>query len=846
MEIKKAVVVGAGVMGAGIAAQLANAGIEVELLDRVATDGDDRDLYAKNALNNLLKSKPAAFMHKRNAKKIRIGNTEDHMDRLKDADIIIEAVFEDPKVKHDIFKKIDAHRKEGAVIASNTSTIPLKDLVKGQSDEFKKDFMITHFFNPPRYMQLLELITSEETSKESIKTVEKFIDEKLGKGVIHCNDTPGFIANRIGTFWLQASINEAFDRGIGVEEADAVIGRPLGIPKTGVFGLVDMVGLDLMPHISASLLAKLPKEDEYSKIFKDFELIDNMIKDGYTGRKGKGGFYRLNTEGGKKVKEVIDLKTGEYSPAKRPTPKAAKASKKAAKKGKGIAMRALFENKSAEGAYAWAVMKETLKYAATHVPEIADDIVAVDEAMKMGYNWKMGPFEMIDTIGVDWFVKKLESEGSAIPTLLKTAQEKGGFYRVDGHKKQFLGVDGNYHDIKRPDGVVLLSDYKLKAPAVESNKSASLWDIEDGVLCLEFHSKSNAIDEDIMKMINKAIDIIEDENSKFKALVIHNEGEHFSVGANIKKAVIAAKMYRYGKVEELVKGGQDTYKRLKYANFPVVGAPSGMALGGGCEILLHCDSVQAHAELYTGLVELGVGLIPAWGGCAELLTRATNNPKMPGGPMPPVAKIFETIGTAQVSMSAEDAKSKMFLRPDDKITMNKSRLLADAKTKALDMLKNGYTPEEPKNLRLPGKSGHAALNMAIDAFYLKGLSTPYDVVLADQLADVLTGGEKADITVEITQDEIREMERANFMKLMKDKRTFKRIMHMLNTGKPLREGPDPKGRNTNELRREMRVKSQGLFKRISSTFGFASDKKAANNNKASCHRAKKQNRKYGR
>jgi 3-hydroxyacyl-CoA dehydrogenase len=836
MEIKKAVVIGAGVMGSGIAAQLANAGIEVELLDIVPKkDGvpaEDRDVIAKGALAKMAKDKPAALMHPKNIKKIRPGNTEDHLDRLKDADLIIEAVIENPKIKSALFEKIDAHRKPGAIIASNTSTIPLKDLTAGQSEAFKKDFVITHFFNPPRYMQLLELITSEDNDPETVKNLTKFMDEKMGKGVINCNDTPGFIANRIGTFWLQASINEAFDRKIDVEVADAIIGRPMGIPKTGVFALVDMVGLDLMPHISASLLDKLPDDDGYCKIHREIELIDKMIEDGYTGRKGKGGFYRLNTEGGKKVKEVIDLETGEYHEAKRPKPKV---SAKGIKKG----LKAMLEDKSKEGQYAWAVFKQTMAYAAQHAEEVAGNITAVDDAMKMGYNWKKGPFELIDEVGADWFAKKLEAEGAEVPPLLKTAAEKGGFYRVDTGNLQALGIDGTYRNVERPEGVLLLSDVKRASKPVLQNKSAKLWDIGDSILCLEFTSKSNAIDEDILDMVNKTIDLIEDKNNRYKGLVIHNEGEHFSVGANLKKAVIAVKTFRYGAVEKIVKKGQDTFKRLKYANFPTVGAPSGLALGGGCEILLHCDGVQAHAETYTGLVEMGVGLIPAWGGCTEMLTRATNAPKMPGGPMPPVAKTFETIGMAKVSTSAAEAKDLLFLRKDDKISMNKQRLLSDAKSRVQYMLKNDYKPEEPKNIRLPGPTGHAALNIAIDGFYLNGMSTPYDVVLADQLAEVLTGGPEGDMTQETTQDELRDLEREKFVGLIKEKRTYKRIMHMLNTNKPLREGPDPKKRTSHQLRAEMRKPS--LLARITSPFRSAADKpKAVNNNKPSCDVAPKQ------
>lgn len=783
MAIQKVAVIGAGVMGAGIAAQLANAGLEVELLDRVDEKRfpDDRDGVAKGAIDALLKNKPAAFMHKRNAKKLRPGNTTDNMDRLKDCDLIIEAVFEDPKVKFDIFQKIDQHRKPSAIVASNTSTIPLHDLVNGQSDEFKKHFVITHFFNPPRYMPLLELITSKDNSPELVAEITNFMDVRMGKGVVRTNDTPGFIANRIGTFWIQAAINEAYDRKLKVEEADALIGKPMGIPKTGIFGLVDLVGLDLMPKISASLMSKLPADDGYVKINRSYPVIEKMIADGYTGRKGKGGFYRL---GPNKEKLAIDLDTGAERPQIK---KVDMPALEAAKKG---GLKALLASKDKGGEYAWAVLSQTLVYAAEHAEEVANNIFSVDEGMKLGYNWEFGPFELLDKIGVDNFVKRLEAEGRSVPPLLKTAQGKT-FYRTENGKLQYLQTDGTYTNVVRPEGVLLLSDIKRASKPVYSVKKklripgqkpiemgGNVWDVGDGVLCVEFDSTMNMLDFTSMKLLNHACDMIGDGKGKYKALVIHNEGKNFSTGANLPLAVIALKLRQYWLVNKLVRRGQETTKRLKYAPFPVVSAPSGMALGGGCEILLYSDHVQAHAETYPGLVEVGVGLLPAWGGTTELLTRQKQNKKLPNGPMPAVAAAFETISTAKVGTSAQEAKDLLILKDSDGITMNKQRLLADAKKKALEMVP-GYKPPQPVELELPGSSGEAALNLAVDGFYLKGNVTNYDVVVANKVAKVLTGGAAAGPGIKVTQDYLRELERQHFLELVHDARTVNRIVKTL-------------------------------------------------------------------
>jgi 3-hydroxyacyl-CoA dehydrogenase len=830
MTIKKAAVIGAGVMGAGIAAQLANAGFEVELLDRVLPGNADRDAVARGAIEKMAKTNPAPLMHKSYARRIRPGNTDDNIDRLKDADIIIEAVFEDPKVKYDIFQKIDANRKPGSIVASNTSTIPLKNLVEGQSEQFKKDFVITHFFNPPRYMPLLELITSSDNSPEMVQTVTRFMDEKMGKGVVVCKDTPGFIANRIGTFWIQASINEAIKGGLTVEEADAIVGKPMGVPKTGIFGLVDLVGLDLMPHISKSLLGKLPATDGYAKIAAVHPVIEQMIKDGYTGRKGKGGFYRRND---KKEDFAVDLNTGAERPKKKVKMQAAENAKKGGLKG-------LVETKDKGGAYAWSVLKQTLSYAAEHVHDISSSVLDVDQAMKLGYNWKWGPFEMIDKLGTDYVINRLKAEGDAVPAFLEKAAGRT-FYKTENGQLKFLNKDGDYQNVVRPDGVLLLSDIKRASKPVADNTKnvpgigkmgAALWDIGDGVLCLEFTSKMNSLDFFTLKMMNRACDIIEKKEmgGKYKALVIHNEGEDFSVGANIGVAMLAAKWKQYWIVEKMVRMGQETYKRLKYASFPVVSAPAGKALGGGCEILMHSHHVQAHAETYAGLVEVGVGLLPAWGGSTELLTRALQSKKLPKGPMPPAAHAFETISTAKVGLSAFEAKDLMYFRDTDGVTMNKSRLLADAKAKAIEMAKD-FKPEQPFDLALPGPSGLAAFRMAVDGAYLKGAATTYDVVVSDRVARVLTGGEQAGPGALITQDRLRELEFEHFMALVHDPRTVARIESMIKAGKPLREAPDAK--ETAITLRDSAEQKPSFLSRIPilrNIFGAHCKKDAANDN----------------
>jgi 3-hydroxyacyl-CoA dehydrogenase len=770
--IRKATVIGAGVMGAGIAAQFANAGVPVLLLDIVPPGAANRNALAEGAIAKMLKTEPAPFMSARAARLVTPGNIEDHLAQAAESDWIVEAVVERLDVKRDLYRKLDAVRRPGTAVSSNTSTIPLATLVREQSSAFAKDFMITHFFNPPRYMRLLEIVAGPATDPELLASVTAFADVKLGKSIVHCKDSPGFIANRLGVYWLQLGVVEAIDAGLTVEEADAVAGRPMGIPKTGVFGLIDLVGLDLMPHVNASLARALPAGDAFHAANRELPLTAKMIAEGYTGRKGKGGFYRLNRAGGGKRKEAIDLSTGAY----RPEQKTDIAELAAAAKN----LRALLASPSKYGRYAWRMLGQTLSYAASLVPEAADDIGAIDAAMRLGYNWQWGPFELIDKVGAAWLAEKLAADGLPVPALLASAREKP-FYRVQQGRRQYLGTDGAYHDLVRPDGVLLLEDIKRAASPVLKNASASVWDLGDGVLCFEFTSKSNSLDDQIVALLGKTIGLVQ---QRYRALVIYNEGSNFSVGANLGLAIFAANIAAWSEIDKLIAGGQQTYQALKYAPFPVVAAPAGMALGGGCELLLHSDAVQAHAESYIGLVECGVGLIPGWGGCKELLGRWSTNGQLPHGPMPAPAKVFETVSTATVSKSAAEGQELGFLRPTDGITMNRDRLLADAKARALALAVN-YTPPQPVELKLPGAAGKLAFELAADGFRRRGLATDYDMVVSGELAGVLSGG-PADLIDLVTEDQLLGLERAAFMRLVKTPATLARIEHMLVTGKPLR------------------------------------------------------------
>jgi len=722
-------------------------------------------------------------------------------------------VLEKLEIKHATYEKIENARKKGSIVSSNTSTIPLHKLVEGQPDSFAKDFMITHFFNPPRYMRLLELIVGEKTDPKAVETIREICDVKLGKGVVQCNDTPGFIANRLGVYWLTAGINEAIKQGVSIELADAVMSKPVGIPKTGVFGLIDLVGIDLMPKLAESLLSSLPEDDDYRTTFVDYSFVHQMIDAGYTGRKGKGGFYRLNPDAPKGVKEKQAVDIGalndpegavlnpfEDNKSYIASDKKTAGADPAVKAGrKGI--RAVVETDSDGGHYAWAVLRDTLTYAANLVGEIADTVFDIDEGMKLGYNWKKGPFEIIDELGPKWFAEKLKEDGITIPKILSDLGDNT-FYKIEDGKIRYFGTDAKYHDVVRPDGVLLLRDIKLSSEPIMKNASASVWDIGDGVLCFEHTSKMNTFDEKIFEMLVKAQKTIEGSDD-YKALVIYNEASHFSAGANLGLAIFMINIAMYPQVEEFVATGQRVFMGLKFSNFPVISAPSGMAVGGGCEILLASDAVQAHAETYTGLVEVGVGLIPGWGGCKEMLLRFQEREKAAHEkkiekfgrdalwfspkttPMGATRKAFETIGVATVAKSAHEAIDIGFFRDSDGVTMNRDRLLYDAKQRALTMAEDYTPPEKVTDIRLPGAGGKTALDLAVMDLEKSGKATPYDVVVSDRLANVLSGGDK-DYTETLTEDDILKLELSEFMHLLHEEGTFARIEHMLEKGKPLR------------------------------------------------------------
>ncbi|PCJ99479.1 MAG: 3-hydroxyacyl-CoA dehydrogenase [Zetaproteobacteria bacterium] len=803
-QINKIAVIGAGVMGSGIAAQVANAGFPVVLLDIVPPKLDDfggnRNAFAEGAVAKMLKAQPAAFMRKSNADLITCGNLEDDLELLADVDWIIEVVVENLEIKHKTYEMLQKHRKKGSIISSNTSTIPLHQLAQGQPAEFKKDFMITHFFNPPRYMRLLELVVGKDTRQDAIETVRTFCDERLGKGVVACHDRPGFIANRLGVYWLTVGVNEAIKQGISVETADAVMGKPCGIPKTGVFALIDLVGIDLMPKLSESLLTNLPKDDAYRDVFIDHKFIHEMIAQGYTGRKGKGGFYRLNPDvpKGTREKQALSLNADEfdetsYTKASKPKLKSIDAGRKG--------LKAVVTTDDAGGKYAWEVLKKTLFYAAELVGDIADSIHDIDEGMKLGYNWKAGPFEMIDALGPKWFADQLLVADIGVPDILEQVGD-GTFYRIENGKQQYFGMDGEYHDVVRPDGVLLLRDIKLISEPVLKNGSAKLWDIGDGVLCFEKTSKMNTFDEGTFDLLEETKKLIS-KSDEYNALVIYNEATHFSAGANLGLAIFMINIAMWQQVESFISRGQKVFMDLKFADFPMVSAPSGMALGGGCEILLAADAVQAHAETYTGLVEVGVGLLPGWGGCKEMILRMQERERAKFAvdmgkigkeniwfspdttPVGAVRKAFEVIGMATVSKSAFEAVDIGYFRETDGISMNRDRLLYDAKQRALK-LADGYTPPgKITDIRLGGAGAKMALKLAVSDLRKSGKATPYDVVVSEHVATVLSGGD-TDYTEALSEDDLIKLELQEFMKLLRNDGTLDRIEHMLTTGKPLR------------------------------------------------------------
>jgi 3-hydroxyacyl-CoA dehydrogenase len=774
-KIKRVAIIGAGVMGGGIAAQMADAGVEVLLLDLVPEGAAHRNTLAEAAVRAQRESVPPGFVYPSRAGLITFGNLEDDLGKLTDCDWIIEAVKEDVRIKQDVYRKIDAHRKSGSIVSSNTSTLPLATLSSGMPESFRRDFMITHFFNPPRFTQLLEVVPNDNMRPGAADDIGRFADISLGKTVLQCKDTPGFIANRIGGYWMMRGLEEAVRQGVPVEEADAAMGAPAGFPRTGIFGLFDRVGIDLMLNTPSTITASpaLPADDPMRKLDpeKTLALLGHMVEQGYLGRKSKGGFYRLNTEGGQKTKEVRDLATGEYSTAN----------------GRGRLtgleppqedIQALVMHPQA-GRYAWAVLSDTLCYAASLVPAIAEGIAAVDLAMRKGYNWNHGPFEMIDALGVDWFIAKLEEDGRTVPHLLEAARGKS-FYITDGGERLAFGTDRNYTPVVMPAGYLTLEDVKRRAPKpLAGNQDASLWDMGDGIACLELTTQDNVITPDVVRIIEKTIALGTDK--RFQGLVIGNDSDTFSAGADLRLLREAAQpaQRNWTQIDDAIRAGQHAMQGLKYAPFPVVSALAGKALGGGCELVLHSDAIQAHANSFPGLVEPAVGLVPAWGGCTQMLMRQSF----------PVVRhvpnVFQNIARCRVANSLDEAREMKILRPGDRVTMNRARLLADAKARSLEMAKD-YSPPELRTVHLPGALLKRIIDGKANALARKGKITGHDAVVSRALSTVLCGG-NTDITRAVSEQQLLELERAAFMELVKTETTFQRIDHMVEHGKPFRE-----------------------------------------------------------
>jgi 3-hydroxyacyl-CoA dehydrogenase len=774
-KIKRVAILGAGVMGGGIAAQMADAGVAVILLDLVPEGAANRNELAEAAVKTQKESSPPGFTYPSRARFITCGNLEDDLGKLKDCDWIIEAVKEDVRVKQDVYRKIDANRKSGSIVASNTSTLTLSALSAGMPESFAHDFMITHFFNPPRFTQLLEIVPSAKMRPGAADEIARFADLSLGKTVLQCKDTPGFIANRIGGYWMMRGLEEAVRRGVTVEQADAAMGAPAGFPRTGIFGLFDRVGIDLMLHTASAITASqaLPADDPLRKLDpeKTLALLRRMIDEGYNGRKGKGGFYRLSAEGGQKTKEVRNLVTGEYQPAGKTAELSGLDSTKED-------LKALVMHPEA-GPYAWSVLSDTLSYVASLVPGIADSIAAVDDAMRKGFNWKLGPGEMIDKLGVDWFIAKLEAEGRAVPDLLQAARGKS-LYITDGSNRLAIGTDGKYAPATTPDGYLTLADVKRRAPVpLAGNNDASLWDMGDGIACLELTTKDNVITPDVVKIIGDAIQLGTDK--ALKGLVIGNDSDTFSAGADLRLLREAAQPARgsWTEIENAIKAGQHAMQGLKFAPFPVVSALAGKALGGGCELLLHSDAIQAHANSFPGLVEPAVGLVPAWGGCTQMLMR------QPFPVVRHVPKLFQNIARCRVANSLDEAREMKILRASDGITMNRARVLADAKSRCLQMAQD-YSPPEPHTVHLPGALLKRIIDGKAEALARKGKITGHDAVVSRALATVLCGG-NTNLTRALTEHQLLDLERAAFMDLVKTEATFKRIDHMVEHGKPFRE-----------------------------------------------------------
>ena len=798
-RIKHVAVLGAGVMGSAIAAHLANAGVPTFLLDIVPpelTEEDQRkgvtresasfrNRLPEKGLEATLKARPPAFFSPKDARLITIGNFEDHLGWLSRADWIVEAVTERPEIKQALFEKVDSHRRPGSLVSSNTSGLPIRTLAEGRSKDFQRHFLGTHFFNPPRYMKLLELIPGPETLPEVMEEMAAFAERTLGKGIVFAKDTPNFIANRIGTFGLFAVIRIMVEGDYSIEEVDRLTGPAMGRPKSATFRTADLVGLDTVLHIASNIAQRL-HDDQERRAYTIPPFLEELVKRGWLGEKAGQGFYkRVKGAEGSEVL-VLDYKTMEYRPQRRVSFPSLDAIQGI--EDPGERMRALAYADDRAGRFIWQVLRENLLYAAHRVPEIADDIMSLDRAMKWGFGWALGPFEIWDALGVERVSSRMEQDGKVLPALVTALLGSGNpsFYRKEeGRLYAFDLQAGKQVEIREEPEIILLPALHERNRVVARNPGASLIDLGNGIACLEFQSNNNAIGPDIVQMIRTSLELCAE---RFDALVIGNQGRNFCVGANLMALLFEAQDENWDEIDLIVRAFQDACTAVKLFEKPVVAAPFAMTLGAGCEICLHTTKIRAAAETYIGLVEVGVGLIPAAGGCKEMLLRSMEG--IPEGVevdlLPFFRHVFETIAFAKVSTSAKDAVTLGFLRPTDRFTMNQDRLLSEAKQTALALVAEGHTPSHPRDdIKVLGTRGIAAVETQLYNMKCGAYISDHDELIAKKLARILAGGDVMPGTA-VTEQYLLDLEREAFLSLCGERKSQERMQHMLKTGKPLR------------------------------------------------------------
>jgi 3-hydroxyacyl-CoA dehydrogenase len=795
VSIERAAVIGAGVMGAALAAHLANAGVPSLLLDIVPPEGAGvegdpaspkyRNAFAAKGLENATRSRPASFFTKAGARLVSIGNLDDDLERLRDVDWVLEAVVERLDIKKALFEKIAPYLKDTAIVTTNTSGLSVGEMAQALPAEIRPRFMGTHFFNPPRYLRLLELVPQPDTDPAVFAAVERLGGELMGKGAVTAKDTPDFIANRVGCYAIMSVVRAMLEGGYTVEEVDALTGPVIGRPKSASFRTADLVGLDTFVHASLTIYDRA-KDDEERDIFKPPDIIERMVKDGRLGGKTGQGFYKKVKRNGKSEILTLDLESYEYRDRLKPK----FPSVDMAKSVEDLAARTkqLVKGKDRASQFLWRVTSEMMVYSANRLGEISDDIVSIDRAMKWGYGWELGPFETWDAIGVEYIVGRLEEEGRDVPEIarkvLDTA-EKSFYSRDETYKQFYINLGGTRDEVEVSPATVDLERIKANGGVIKENAGASLVDIGDDILCLEFHSKMNAIGPDIISMINTAVRTAEKD---YAGLVIGNQGKNFSVGANIMLLLLEAQEMNWEEIDLMVRAFQRATMALKYSRRPVVAAPFGMTLAGGCEVCLGAGHIYAAAETYIGMVELGVGLIPAGGGCKEtLLHNLEGMPPIDGAdPFPFMRAAFETIGLAKVATSAAEARDLKILRKSDGIAMNPDRLLYSAKAMALGLARQGYRRPDPTiEFPVAGESGIAAVQVQLYNMNEAGWISEYDRYLGGELARILCGG-AVPAGTKVSEQYILDLEREVFLRLCGQRKTLDRMQYMLKKGKPLR------------------------------------------------------------